>query len=287
MRVPRFGPAGKPLKYKGKIEGIPKYLRERGLDAFEYQAVYGVKIKEEDAKKLGEEARKYNVKLSIHAPYYINLCSTEQEKLEKSIERVVSSVQAAVWMGAELVVFHPGAYKGLDPSKAFEIFIKSLKEIEDKISVFKEKILLGAETMGKKNQFGSLDEIIKASQEIDILVPVIDWAHLHARDVGALNEPRDFIIVLERIENELGTDVAKNLHCHFTRVEYTQAGERRHHIMSEEDFGPEFRDLAEAIAETGFISTIISESPLLDEDALVMKQILIDVLREKGLLRHS
>ncbi|RLE94732.1 MAG: deoxyribonuclease IV [Thermoprotei archaeon] len=285
MRIPRFGPAGKPLKYKGKVEGIPKYLREKGLDAFEYQAVYGVKIKEEDARKLGEEARKFNVKLSVHAPYYVNLCSKEKEKFEKSIERIVESVRAASWMGAEIVVFHPGAYKGQSSEEAFERFISALKEIADRISTIEGKILLGAEVMGKKSQFGSLDEVIRAAQKIDILVPVIDWAHLHARDQGVLKTHDDFIKVLERIERELGSDVAKNLHCHFTRVEFGESGERKHRIMAEEDYGPEFKDLAKAIAETGYISTIISESPLLDEDALVMKEILIKILKEKGLLR--
>ena len=285
MRIPRFGPAGKPLKYKGKVEGIPKYLREKGLDAFEYQAVYGVKIKEEEARKLGEEARKFNVKLSVHAPYYVNLCSKEKEKFEKSIERIVESVRAASWMGAEIVVFHPGAYKGQSPEEAFERFISALKKIVDRISTIEGKVLLGVEVMGKKAQFGSLDEVIKASQKIDILVPVIDWAHLHAREKGVLKTHDDFLKVLERIEKELGSDVAKNLHCHFTRVEFSESGERKHRIMAEEEFGPEFKDLARAIAETGYIATIISESPLLDEDALVMKEILIKILKEKGLLR--
>ncbi len=275
MRV-RFGPAGRPLNYKGPTEGIPRYLRvEEGLDAFEYQAVRGVRIREEAARKLGDEARRYDVALTLHAPYAINLCSSKQATVEASIKRLVESSVAASWMGARLVVFHPGYYGNLSPNEALSRCISALKRVAEELDTLNIKeVLLGPETMGKLSQVGSLEEVVAMCQAVTICRPVIDWAHLYARSQGGLKTKEEFRKVLEYIELNLGSEYIENLHCHYTKVEFGKRGERKHRTLEEEGYGPDFELLAEVIVEGGFSLTIISESPLLDKDAIKMKAIL-------------
>ncbi len=275
MKV-RFGPAGRPLGYRGSIEGVPKYLRvTEGLDAFEYQAVRGVRIKEVIARALGEEASKYDVLLSLHAPYAINLSSRNKAVIEASKDRLLKSLLAASWMNARVVVFHPGYYSGFSPKEALASCIDALRDVIAKAQDMGIKgPLLGPETTGKQSQVGSLDEIISMCREVEGCIPVIDWAHIHAREKGSIRDKESYMRIIDIIERELG-DLVKNLHCHFTKVEFGDKGERRHRTLSESGYGPPFEPLAEVIVEHGFNFTIISESPLLDKDAIRMKDILI------------
>ncbi|MCD6510334.1 MAG: TIM barrel protein [Thermoprotei archaeon] len=275
MKV-RFGPAGRPLGYRGSIEGVPKYLRvTEGLDAFEYQAVRGVRIKEVIARALGEEASKYDVLLSLHAPYAINLSSRNKAVIEASKDRLLKSLLAASWMNARVVVFHPGYYSGFSPKEALTSCIDALRDVITKAQDMGIKgPLLGPETTGKLSQVGSLDEIISMCREVEGCIPVIDWAHIHAREKGSIRDKESYMRIIDIIERELG-DLVKNLHCHFTKVEFGDKGERRHRTLSESGYGPPFEPLAEVIVEHGFNFTIISESPLLDKDAIRMKDILI------------
>ncbi len=279
MKV-RFGPAGRPLDYKGPTEGIPYYLRTvENLDAFEYQAVRGVRIKQNRAQLLGEEASKYDIRLSLHAPYAINFSSKKPSIIEASKKRLLQSVIAASWMNAKVVVFHPGYYGDLSPNKAVNTCIKALREVVEEIKALGIKApLLGPETMGKLSQLGSLTEIILICQEVDMCIPVIDWAHIHARERGYLRDKDSFLKVINQIEKELGSDIAKNLHTHFTKVEFSDKGERKHRTLDELKYGPDFKPLAELIVEQDLYMTIISESPLLDKDAIKMKNIFKDII---------
>jgi len=279
----RFGPAGRPINYKGPTENIPEYLRtEEGLDAFEYQAVRGVKISKDKAQILGESAKKFDVLLSLHAPYAINLASSSESTRKASVERLIRSLEAAKWMGARIVVFHPGYYGKFSKEEALKLCIKMLKDARERADSlgFKE-VFLGPETMGKLSQVGSLDEIITMCESVPKTLPVIDWAHIHARTKGGLKSKDDYLKVLNTIESRLGSDVVKTLHCHFTKVEFSDKGERRHRRLDEEGFGPYFEQLATVIVENGYSFTIISESPVLDKDAIVMKRILEQILRTK------
>ena len=279
----RFGPAGRPINYKGPTENIPEYLRtEEGLDAFEYQAVRGVKISKDKAQILGENAKKFDVLLSLHAPYAINLASSSESTRKASVERLIRSLEAAKWMGARIVVFHPGYYGKFSKEEALKLCIKMLKDARERADSlgFKE-VFLGPETMGKLSQVGSLDEIITMCESVPKTLPVIDWAHIHARTKGGLKSKDDYLKVLSTIEDRLGSDVVKTLHCHFTKVEFSDKGERRHRRLDEGGFGPYFEQLATVIVENGYSFTIISESPVLDKDAIVMKRILEQILRTK------
>ncbi|MEM3783575.1 MAG: TIM barrel protein [Candidatus Bathyarchaeia archaeon] len=277
---PRFGPAGVPPTFKAMkaaLADVPRLLREENLDAFEYQAVrWGEKpqIKREEAEKLGLKARENDVLLSLHGSYFINLCGGK-ETIEASKNRLVACATASQWMGSQTVVFHPGFYGKKTPKEVFEGCLKALKEVVEKLRTLGIRdVKLGPETMGKTSQFGSLEEVLALCEHVEQTRPVIDWAHLHAREHGGFKTVDDFRKVVETIENRLGTEAVRNMHCHFTKVEFTDKGEKRHHTMDEVEYGPDFTMLAKVIAEFKLNPVIISESPILDVDAIKMRDIL-------------
>jgi deoxyribonuclease-4 len=273
----RFGPAGVPPLFRvlgARLPDVPGLLCEENLDAFEYQAVrWGQKpqMKQEDAESLGVEARKNDVLLSLHGSYYVNLCG-KKEVAEASKKRLVACATAANWMGAYVVVFHMGFYGRLEKSYAFRTCVNALKDIIATMnSLGIRNVKLGPETMGKVFQVGSLDEILTICEEVEQTQLVIDWSHMHARRQGRFRKVDDFRAVAEEVERRLGTEAARTMHCHFSKIEYTDKGERRHHVLDEARYGPDFEMLAEVIAEFKMRSVIICETPLLDVDAVKMR----------------
>lgn len=277
---PRFGPAGVPPLFrilKATLADIPKLLREEGLDAFEYQAVrWGAKpqMRMEDAEKLALEASKNDVLLSLHGSYFINFCG-EKAIVEASKKRLIACAVAAEWMKAYVVVFHPGFYGKKLKREALASCVKALKEtVVGMKDLGIEDVKIGPEVMGKLAQLGSLDEVLSLCEKVEQTQPVIDWSHLHARGKGCLRTIDDFRRIIDEIEKRLGAEVVKNLHCHFTKIEFTSKGERCHHILDEKLYGPDFRMLAKVIAEYHLKPVIISESPILDLDAIKMRDII-------------
>jgi deoxyribonuclease-4 len=277
----RFGSAGNPDSFyeeghKSSLD-MPSWLREKGLNAYEYQCGRGVKIGEEMAVKLGHKAAENDISLSLHAPYYINLATEESEGQKKSMQYLLDSVKAAQWMGAEVVVFHPGSGKGIR-SEA----IGRAKGLLEKITAsIKEKgikgISLAPETMGKKSLLGSLDEVLDFCAIDEMIIPAIDFGHLHAIDGGALNSFEDFSAVLDKIEDKLKDRGIGRLHMHFSPIEFTAAGEKRHRKTSDISFGPDFALLAPLLLERSIEFTLICESDGVQaEDALVYKRIYSD-----------
>ncbi|MGQ9461061.1 MAG: TIM barrel protein [Candidatus Bathyarchaeaceae archaeon] len=284
---PRFGPAGVPPAFKAlksPISEVPKYLQNEGLDAFEYQAVrWGPEpqMKKSDAEKLGVNAKKHDVWLTVHGSYFINFCG-DDETIEKSKQRLIACAIAANWMDAHVVVFHPGFYGKRSPREALELCAKAMSEVVSSMrSLGIIKVHLGPETTGKPSQFGSLDEVLTLCERVELTEPVIDWAHIHAREGGKMKTVNNFREALDEIERRLGTDAAKNLHCHYTLVEFTGKGEKCHHTMNEVEYGPPFEPLATLIAELDLKPVIISESPILDIDAQKMRDIVLKKLEEK------
>ena len=284
---PRFGPAGVPPLFRilgAKVPDVPRLLREEGLDAFEYQAVqWGQKpqMKQKDAENLGFEARKNDVLLSLHGTYYVNLCG-EKEVVEASKRRLIACATAAQWMGAYVVVFHPGFYGRVEKSEAFGNCVKALKEVRSEMdSLGIGKVKLGPETMGRVFQVGTLDEIMTVCETVEQTQLVIDWSHLHARHLGRFRKADDFRVVVEEVERRLGTEVVRNMHCHFSKIEYTDKGERRHHILDEARYGPDFQMLAEVITDFDLRPVMICETPLLDIDAVKMRDMLGRVVKER------
>ena len=273
----RFGPAGKPVGMKsGDYVKAVEYVAKEGLDAMEYEAVRGVRISESKARAIGEAAKRYDVLLSMHAPYYVNFASPEEQTIKKSQERLIAAVRASYWMSAYAVVFHPGYYKG--NSSREEALRRTIESLKPVIEWMKQESVKGVwiapETTGKSSQVGDVDEVIAICRELDMARPAVDWAHLHARSEGSFPASEDDVIkVIEKIERELGSWAVKPLHTHFSRIEYGKGGEREHHTLAEEDYGPDWRIVCRAYKETGIQGVIISESPILDKDALVMKRI--------------
>jgi deoxyribonuclease-4 len=262
---------------------VPKLLHEEGLDAFEYQASrWGPipQIKLDDAQKLGLEARKNDVKLSMHGSYFVNL-SGKKEVVEASKRRLIACATAADWMDAYVVVFHTGFYGKVEKSFAFQNALTTLKEVSAEMKSLGLKVKLGPETMGRKSQVGTIDEIIAISQQVEGTQLVIDWGHLHALHQGALKKVEDFRAIAEKVEQKLGTEALRSMHCHFSAIEFGSQGEKRHHTLDETRYGPDFRMLAEVIADFGLHPTIICETPILDVDARRMRDTLKEVLESK------
>lgn len=282
----RFGPAGVPPTFKlvgAKLPDVPRLLKEEGLDAFEYQAVrWGSKpqMKQSDAEKLGEEARKNDVKLSVHGSYFINL-SGKKEVVEASKQRLIAAATAADWMGAYVMVFHTGFYGKLEKNFAFKNCVTALKEVSAEMKASGLRVKLGPETMGRKFQVGSIEEIIAINQEVENVQLVIDWGHLHARNLGRFKKMEDLRVVAEKVEQELGIDTLRNMHCHFSAIEFANQGEKRHRTLDEKRYGPDFQFLAEVIVDFKLHPTIICETPILDIDAKKMKEILNQVRTNK------
>jgi deoxyribonuclease-4 len=283
---PRFGPAGVPPAFramKATLANVPKLLRVEGLGALEYEAIYwGGKpqIKKEDAERFGLEARKNDVWLSLHGSYFVNLCG-KKNVVEASKKRLIACATAAEWMGAYVVVFHSGFY-GKRPRE--EVFKSCLTVLEDVVETMGglgiKNVKMGPETMGKPSQLGSLEEVLTICEEVDQTQLVVDWAHLHARGMGRFRTVDDFRSAVVEIENRLGGEAVKNMHCHFTKIEFTDKGERRHHTLDEARYGPDFRLLAKIIAEFKLRPVMICESPLLDIDAMKMRDIVRTELRK-------
>jgi len=267
-----FGPAGKPLDYKGSAYTSSKYIAEHGLNAFEYQSSHGIRIGEKSAKTLKKQSEKENVLISMHAPYYVNMCSKEPEKIDSSIERLVDSARVGEWMGAYRIVFHPGFYQNQKPEKALEIakiaYQKLIERCEEE-SI--KNYTFAPETTGKRSQLGNINEIISMCQNMEHFEPTIDFAHIHARGRGILNNKEDYNCIFSKLEDNLDIN---RLHCHFTTIEYTHNGERRHHNLNEIDnYGPNIKDLLINLLENDWKATIICETPLRDKDAMKMKEV--------------
>nr|WP_307721328.1 deoxyribonuclease IV [Aeropyrum pernix] len=275
LGVIRFGPAGKPVEFKGDIVKVPEFLRSIGLDALEYEAVRGVRISEAKARRLGEAARENGVILSMHAPYYVNLSSPDDSVVERSIKRLYDSMIASEWMGSYAVVVHPGYYKGLKSrEEAVKRVIEALNRLFESLPSWVKTPWIAPETMGKQSQVGSLEETVEICLNTPRCRPCVDWAHLYARAEGRFVTSVDQVVkAIEYIESNLGREAVNPLHTHFSKIEYGKGGERMHHTLQEEGYGPDWRIVCRAYRETGINAVVISESPILEKDALLMKSI--------------
>ena len=266
-----------------KMPDVPRLLREEGLDAFEYQAVRWCpkpQMKQQDAEELGVEARKNDVRLSMHGTYFVNL-SGKRDVVEASKRRLIACATAADWMGAYVMVFHTGFYGRFEKDFAFKTCLDALKEVSAEMKNLGLKVKLGPETMGRKFQVGTIDEILTICQEVERTQLVIDWGHLHALHQGTFKKTEDLREVAEKVEQMLGTEALRSMHCHFSKIEFTDQGEKRHHTLDEERYGPDFQMLAEVMADFQMYPTMICESPILDVDARKMQKMLKQVLENR------
>lgn len=285
---PTFGVGGNSESFyaeghKNTAEAF-EWLKGRGLDAYEYQAGKGVVAGEDTLRKIGCEAKKHGILMSLHAPYFISLSSVEAEKRLKSIDYIEKSISAAELIGADTVVIHTGSAGKISRAQAMEYASDTLIKMLETIDT---DVHFGLETMGKLNQLGTLEEVITLCELDPRLYPVVDFGHLNCRgrfasgvfDIeeetpcgGVFVTADDYRAVFDKIANRLGDDYAKYLHCHFSKIEYTKSGEKKHVKFSDEGFEPAFEPLMEAIIRENVCPRIISESDgTMAEDAKAMK----------------
>ena len=274
----KFGPAGNPVAfyeagYKHTYQ-IMAWLHEMGLNAYEYSCGRGVRLKEDTAAKIREEAQKYGITVSLHAPYFINLANEDPEKFDKNIEYFAESSAAAKLLGAQRIIFHPGSPSKQERSVAFarckENFGRMLSIMDE---MGNQDMTYCPETMGKVNQLGDLEEIITLVNLDERVLPTIDFGHLHTRGIGAINTPEDFDAIVQRLKDGIGVERTRKMHVHFSKIEYTAMGEKRHRTFDEEGFGPDFAMLAPILVREKMEPTIICESKgTMAKDALAMKQ---------------
>jgi len=285
---PRFGPAGMPPGFKAlkqPVTEVPRYLRDESLDSFEYQMVrWGPKpqIRKEVAEELGKKAHEHDIWLTVHGSYFVNLTSNNKETVEASKKRLLSCVTGASWMGAHIVVFHPGSYAGRPSRDVFETCAGGMEEVVESMrSLGITKVHLAPEMMGKPSQFGTVEEVLALCEKVDLTEPNVDWAHLHAREGGTFKTIDDIRKVMDQIEKRLGTKALKNLHCHYSHIEFTDRGERRHHNLDRTEYGPDFKPLAKLIVERDLNPVVACETPNLDVDAQKLRDMVLEERKQR------
>lgn len=274
----RFGPAGNCRMflehgYKNTVQ-MPEFLEKIGLDAYEIQCGRGVRMKKEAAIELGASAKKRNIALSVHAPYFISMSGIEEEKRLKSIDYILQSAELAKACGASRIVIHSGSCSKITREHALSLAIDTMKKAIEAVDVNGySDISLCPETMGKINQLGTLEEVLELCSVDERIIPTIDFGHLNARDHGVLKNASDFELIIDKIADKLGEYRAKHFHSHFSKIEYSSGGEKKHLTFSDSVFGPDFEPLAEVIYKRSLEPVIICESDnTMSEDALYMKK---------------
>jgi deoxyribonuclease-4 len=265
-----FGTAGIPRSSisKSTESGIER-VAELGLNCLEVQFVRGVKMNEGMAQQLGEVAKRCAVSLTAHAPYFINLNAHEKEKVLASQERLIHTVRIASLFGAAGIVFHAASYLNDSPAEVYERAKGKLEETVRKLRASGNRVLLRPETRGKGSQFGSLDEILNLSAEIEGVAPCIDFAHLHAR-TGELNSYGEFIAILKQVEERLGRQALEQMHIHLSGIQYGQKGEIKHLNLKDSDL--RYVELLRALKELEVKGLIICESPEREVDAQLLQE---------------
>jgi deoxyribonuclease IV len=272
--VIHIGPAGIPLSCKGRtIKDGVIYTRNLELDAIQVQFVRGIRTAEEEALEVGRVAKEANVEVHVHAPYYTNLAGDEPNT-EMAFDKIITAGALADAMGAKTLAIHCGLYNDAGPEKTMEIMVENITQIRD---AFKEdglKVKLGLETSGKQAIFGSLEEILEVCRRVPGVVPILDFAHIHARTNGSLQTQEDFQKVF---------DACKFLNLdeyviHFTGILYDNGNERHHLPIKKGDL--RFEPLVDCILDNDYNATLISHSPILEHDAMYMK-IVLDRVRER------
>ncbi|TRM78052.1 endonuclease IV [Sulfolobus sp. B5] len=266
-----LGPAGVPhsAKKKNTIDGI-KTVKELGLNAMEVEFVQGVRMSKETAQEAGEIAKELGVRLSVHAPYFINLCSEEEEKVKASKQRLLETADRAELLGADAIAIHIAFYGKMGPEECYQRVKAELGEVVDNArSTGIKNVKFGVETMVKETAFGTLDEVISISKEIKGVIPYIDWAHTFARQGGKINYGE----IIDKLVKELGLT---HINSHFESLEIRKGKYIDEHRSIDYNTPP-FEPLAKELIKRDVSITLICESPELERDALKMKEVLLRV----------
>ena len=275
----RFGTAGTSdsfaaLGYKNSLD-IPAYTAEMGLDAFEYQCGHGVRLGLEKAARMAAEAAARDLVFSVHAPYYISMSSLEEDKRLNSVHYLLQSAAVCKALGGRRIVFHPGSCGKQSREAALEKALDTMRRAQAALDeAGYSDMNLCPETMGKIGQLGTLDEVLALCRVDARITPCIDFGHLNARMLGGIQTKADYAAILDRLEETLGDERARRFHVHFSRIEFSKGGEKRHWTFAETQFGPEPAPLLELLVERKLAPVMICESAGTQaEDARWMKEV--------------
>ncbi len=265
-----FGPAGVPnsARIRSTVSGIER-VAELGLGCMELEFVQGVKMSRETALTVAEVAYSKKIALSAHGPYFINLNASELEKLKASQERIFQTARIASLCGATSIVFHAAFYMGEPSSQVYQKVKKQLQQITGQLRAEGNRVWVRPEVTGKTSQFGTLEEVLELSAEVEGVAPCIDFAHWHARS-GKFNSYDEFVFILKQVENKLGRQALDNIHIHVSGIAYGKSGETKHLNLRESDFN--YIEFIHALRDYKVKGLVIAESPNLEEDALLLQQ---------------
>ena len=275
----RFGTAGTSDSfaaqgYKTSLD-VPEYTARMGLDAFEYQCGRGVRLGLDKAQKMAALAQPEDILFSVHAPYYISMSSLEEDKRLNSVHYLLQSAAVCKALGGRRIVFHPGSCGKQSREAALEKALDTMRRAQEALDeAGYSDMTLCPETMGKIGQLGTLDEVLALCRVDARITPCIDFGHLNARTLGGIQTKADYAAILDRLEEALGDERARRFHVHFSRIEFSKGGEKRHWTFAETQFGPEPAPLLELLAERKRTPVIICESAGTQaEDARWMKEV--------------
>ncbi|TEU15810.1 MAG: hypothetical protein E3I25_06370 [Dehalococcoidia bacterium] len=266
-----FGTAGVPVsaKLRSTEAGI-ECISELGLGCMEVEFVQGVKMSPQVAASVGELAARKKVALTAHGPYFINLNAVEPEKVHMSKERILQTARIAALFGSRSITFHAAFYLQSTPAETYTTVKRHLEEIVKILRNEDNKVIISPEVTGKPSQFGTLEEILQLSSEIEGVAPCIDFSHWHAR-TGKANSYQEFLDILDQIELKLGRQALDNMHIHLAGIAYGKKGEIKHLMLPDSDF--QYAELLKALKERKAKGVVICESvPYLENDALLLQQ---------------
>ena len=263
-----FITAGMPLRTgKGTYPKAFDVLSEMGLDGMELEFVHGVRMKDEHREFVKEKSKDFVI--TAHGPFYINLNSQEEDKIDASVQRIIDTASVASQAGAFSITYHAAFYMGKDKEAVYNQVKTQTKRITDVLEKENIKVWIRPETTGKATQWGDLDEIIKLSKDFEMVLPCVDFSHLHARYAGEFNTYDEFSKILEKMGKEIGQYALDNFHGHLAGIEYTAKGERQHLNLEESDMN--YKDLMRALKEFGVKGALVCESPNIEDDCKLMK----------------
>lgn len=271
-----FGPGGNSASWgKRKFPAdLPQYLKELGLNGYEIECGRGVRISEAAVRELPGLAEKNSIYVTLHAPYFISLSSVEEEKRLNSVNYILESAKAAKSVGARKIVVHSGSCSKMTRAEATYLAKQTLTLAQKTLDENGlSDIVICPETMGKINQLGTLEEVLELCGVDERFLPTVDFGHLNARTLGGIKTREDYAKMLDLIENELGHERLSNMHIHFSKIEYTNGGEKRHLTFADEQYGPAYEPLMEELHKRKLQPSIICESDGTQaEDAAEMKK---------------
>ncbi|MEC8938737.1 MAG: TIM barrel protein [Candidatus Thermoplasmatota archaeon] len=285
----KLGPAGVPLSCKGRtiVEGMDD-ITVLGLETMEIQTVRQVQPHHFDQYwQAGILSHKTDFEMNVHGPYYGELLGSRRER-NRTLAKMESSMQVGKIVNARHMVCHVGPYGEYEPGTEANEEVANIlagvvervrsiwgvEEEEEEYSAFpwvhkEEPTLVAVETSGQQELWGTVEEVLEVVNHLPGTVPVLNMAHIHARGHGRLKTSEDYAELFDQARKTIG---GKKFYCHFAGVEHRMGNAQHYTQIKKSDL--KFEPFAEYLAEEGdwMDITIISDSPLLEHDAMYMVQ---------------